>query len=204
MFAKIGSLSWFYRVMLMGVTMNVRKFVTLGAYAALGALSVCAVFSKDLTTGGPASNAAKQDIINTLRRKGSFHKMLQGLDLSRELDIELKGKGPFTVFAADDRAWKKIKQAEQDTLFGNKKKLDEVLRYCILKGQYLDEDHLYKLQGQQVQSLEGRPIAVRMTAGEKEQAFLFLNESLVKKPDIKCSNGIVHVLDAPLMPPLKE
>ncbi len=184
--------------------MNVKKLVTLGGFAAMGALSVGAAFSKDLTTSGPMSTASKQDIINTLRSKGSFHKMLQGLEQTYELDNELKGKGPYTVFAADDKAWKKINQADQDTLFGNKKKLDEVLRYCVLKGQSMDSDHLYKMQGQQVQSLEGRLIDVRMTAGEKEQAFLFLNESKVKKADIKCSNGIIHVIDAPLMPPLKK
>ncbi len=184
--------------------MNVKKLVALGGCAVLGALSVCAAYSKDLTTSGPMSTAAKQDIINTLRSKGSFHKMLQGLEQTYELDNELKGKGPYTVFAADDKAWKKINQADQDTLFGNKKKLDEVMRYGVIKGQALDTDHLYKMQGQQVQSLEGRLINVRMTAGEKEQAFLFLNDSKVKDADIKCSNGIIHIVDAPLMPPLKK
>lgn len=184
--------------------MPVRKLATLGACAALGALSVCAAFSKDLPKPRSVSTSVKQDIINTLRKRGTFHKMLQGLELTHELENELKGKGPYTVFASDDRAWKKIDQADQETLFGNKKKLDEVLRYSVLKGKYLDSDHLYKLQGQELQSLEGRLINVRMTAGEKEQAFLWLNDSVVKKPDIKCSNGIIHVVDAPLMPPLKR
>ena len=184
--------------------MNVGKLVKLGACAALGAISVCAAFSKAPTTSGPMSTASKQDIINTLRSKGSFHKMLKGLEQTYELDKELKGKGPYTVFVADDKAWKKINQADLHTLFGNRQKLDEVLRYGVIKGQNLNCDQLYKLQGQQVQSLEGRLIEVRMTAGEKEQAFLFLNDSKVKKVDIKCSNGIIHIVDAPLMPPLKK
>ncbi|MBA3858934.1 MAG: hypothetical protein C0507_18675 [Cyanobacteria bacterium PR.3.49] len=184
--------------------MNVRNLVTLGACATVGALSVCSAFSKDLTTSGPMSTASKQDIINTLRSKGNFHKMLSGLEQSYELDNELKGKGPYTVFAADDKAWKKINQADQDTLFGNKKKIDEVLRYGVLKGQNLDSDQLYKMQGKEVQSLEGRLIKVGMTAGEKEQAFLWLNDSKVKTPDIRCRNGIIHIVDAPLMPPLKK
>ncbi len=184
--------------------MKVSKFVQLGACATISAMSVCAAFSKDLTTSGPMSTASKQDIINTLRSKGSFHKMLQGLEQTYELDNELKGKGPYTVFAADDKAWKKINQADQDTLFGNKKKLDEVIRYGVIKGQSLDSDQLYKMQGKEVQSMEGRLINVRMTAGEKEQASLFLNDSKVKTPDIKCSNGIIHIVDAPLMPPLKK
>ncbi len=184
--------------------MNVSKLVQLGACATMGVLSVCAAFSKDLTTSGPMSTASKQDIINTLRNKGSFHKMLQGLEQTYELDNELKGKGPYTVFAADDKAWKKINQADQDTLFGNKKKIDEVLRYGVIKGQNLDSDQLYKMQGKEVQSLEGRLIKVGMTAGEKEQAFLWLNGSKVKDADIKCSNGVIHIVDAPLMPPLKK
>ncbi len=95
--------------------MKVSKFVQLGACATIGAMSVCAAFSKDLTTSGPMSTASMQDIINTLRSKGSFHKMLQGLEQTYELD-----------------------------------------------------------------------------------------NSKVKTPDIKCSNGIIHIVDAPLMPPLKK
>jgi uncharacterized surface protein with fasciclin (FAS1) repeats len=184
--------------------MNFKKLATLGACATAGVLSVCAAFSKDLTTSGPMSTAAKQDIINTLRSKGSFHKMFQGLEQTYELDNELKGKGPYTVFAADDKAWKKINQADQDTLFGNRKKLDEVLRYSVIKGKAWTSDELYKMQGKEIQSLEGRLLKVGMTAGEKEQAFLWLNDSKVKNADIKCSNGIIHIVDAPLMPPLKK
>ncbi|HEY9683517.1 MAG TPA: fasciclin domain-containing protein [Oculatellaceae cyanobacterium] len=167
--------------------------------------SMCsqASFAKDETTGGKMSTASTQDIINTLRERGSFHKMLEQLSLAFDLDNTLKGKGPFTVFAADDKAWGKINQADQDTLFNNKNKMAQVLKYEIIPNAKLDAKALSAMSS--VKSMEGHEIKLT-TKDDKDAkiAGLYADKAHVKKADIMCSNGIIHIVDQPLMPQLAK
>jgi uncharacterized surface protein with fasciclin (FAS1) repeats len=180
--------------------MNTKLIVSLATCAL--SVGLTAALAKDETTGGAMSTAKTQDIVNTLRERGSFHKMLDGLEQSFDLDNELKGKGPYTVFAADDKAWGKLNQADTDTLFGNKNKLAQVLRYEVVKGKELDSDQL-KSMGD-VQSLEGKMLKISCKPGEKKANDLWVNNSRIKSADIRCSNGIIHIVDAPLMPALAQ
>lgn len=172
---------------------------------ALTLLSVCgnAALAKDPTTGGKMSTANTQDIINTLRVEGKFHKMLEGLSNAFDLDNTLKGKGPFTVFAADDKAWGKINQADQDTLFNNKNKMAQVLKYEIIPDAKLDAKSLSAMSS--VKSMEGHEIKLS-TKDDKDAkiAGLYADKAHVKSADIMCTNGIIHIVDQPLMPQLAQ
>ncbi|CAN5559202.1 fasciclin domain-containing protein [soil metagenome] len=172
---------------------------------ALALLSVYspATFAKDPTTGGKMSTANTQDIINTLRVEGKFHKMLEGLSNAFDLDNTLKGKGPFTVFAADDKAWGKINQADQDTLFNNKNKMAQVLKYEIIPNAKLNAKALSAMSS--VKSMAGQEIKLSTKEDKDEKvAGLYADKAHVKKADIMCSNGIIHIVDQPLMPPLAK
>lgn len=172
---------------------------------AITLLSVCspATFAKDETTGGKMSTARTQDIINTLRETGAFHKMLEQLNMSFDLDNTLKGKGPFTVFAADDKAWAKINEADQQTLFANKNKMAQVLKYEIIPNAKLDSKALSTMSS--IKSMEGHEIKLSMKDDkDAKNAGLYADKAHVKKADIMCSNGIIHIVDQPLMPPLAK
>ncbi len=172
---------------------------------AIALLSVIspASFANDPTTGGKMSTAEKQDIINTLRVRGRFHKMLEGLNSSFDMDNKLKGKGPFTVFAADDKAWGKINQADQDTLFNNKKKLTQVLSYEVVPDARLDSKALSAMAS--VKSMEGHEIKLSVNSDkDAKKAGLYADRAHVKEADIRCSNGIIHIVDQPLMPQLAQ
>ncbi|MBS1956283.1 MAG: fasciclin domain-containing protein [Cyanobacteria bacterium SZAS-4] len=172
---------------------------------ALTLLSVCSssALAKDPTTGGKMSTANTQDIINTLRVEGKFHKMLEGLSNAFDLDNTLKGKGPFTVFAADDKAWGKINQADQDTLFNNKNKMAQVLKYEIIPNAKLDSKALSAMSS--VKSMEGHEIKLSMKDDKDAKiAGLYADKAHVKSADIMCSNGIIHIVDQPLMPQLAQ
>jgi uncharacterized surface protein with fasciclin (FAS1) repeats len=159
--------------------------------------------ARDETTGGKMSTSKTQDVINTLRSRGSFHKMLDGLEDAYDLDNTLKGKGPFTVFACDDKGWAKINQADQDTLFNNKKKLAQVLSYEVLKGTELDAKTLGAMSS--TKSMEGHDVHFAMHDDkEKKKSGLYVNNARIKVADIKCTNGIIHVTDVPIMPPLAQ
>lgn len=196
----------------MGLQINMEKIMRLlkeNKKSILLALTLVATlspatFAKDPTTGGKMSTANTQDIINTLRTRGRFHKMLEALNTSFDLDNKLKGKGPFTVFAADDKAWAKINQADQDTLFGNKKKTLQVLSYEVVPDARLDSKALSTMTS--VKSMEGHEIKLSMKKDDKDEKMsgLYADKAHVKEADIQCSNGIIHIVDQPLMPPLAQ
>jgi uncharacterized surface protein with fasciclin (FAS1) repeats len=175
-----------------------------GAVIALGlAIANTPAFARDETVSGKMSTAKTTDVINTLRSRGSFHRMLEGLENAYDMDNTLKGKGPFTVFACDDKGWDKLNQADQDTLFNNKKKLAQVFSYEVLQGEQLNSQALEAMSG--AKSMEGHQIHFSMHKDEgKNKDGLYANNSRIKTADIKCSNGVIHITDTPLMPPLAQ
>jgi uncharacterized surface protein with fasciclin (FAS1) repeats len=139
-----------------------------------------------------------KDIINTLKNNEitSFHTLLDGLQQAFDLDQALKNKGPYTLFAPSDKAFKKLPAEDVQTLFANKKKLKQVLSYQIVKGQ-LNANALRSMKS--VKTMEGDKINLSTKSGD-----LYADKSLILTTDIPCSNGIIHVLDEVIMPPLSK
>src|SRR5262249_46292403 len=107
---------------------------------------------------GKGSTAEVQDIINTLKQRGSFHQLLDGLQNGYNLDDELKNKGPYTLFAPDDKAFSKLPEEDRQSLFANRKKINQVLSYHIVKGSHLTSNELASMPS--VLSLEGDQIPI--------------------------------------------
>lgn len=140
-----------------------------------------------------------KDIINTLKDNevASFNTFLEGLPIGFDLDKVLKGSGPFTLFAPTDTAFKKIPGEDVQSLFANKKKTQQVLKYHIVDGSRLESKALRAMK--LVKSLEGHEIALSDKGGD-----LYADKALVTVSDIPCSNGVIHVIDHVIMPPLKD
>ena len=106
----------------------------------------------------------------------------------------LKGKGPFTVFAPTDEAFAKLPNGALDNLLKpeNKKQLVAILTYHVVPGKVMSKD----LAGQKTmaKSVEGSEIAVDATNGVK------VDNAKVVKADIQASNGVIHAIDAVIMP----
>lgn len=139
-----------------------------------------------------------KDIINTLsdNEVTAFHIFLDGLDQAFSLDSTLKNKGPFTVFAPSDKAFKTIPADDRDRLWANKKKLKEVLQYHIVSGKF-DAKALGMMSS--VKTLGGRELKL-----SKKGDDLYADEILIKTTDVPCSNGVIHVLDGVVMPQLSK
>jgi uncharacterized surface protein with fasciclin (FAS1) repeats len=138
------------------------------------------------------------DIINTLKNneRTSFQTMLDGLQQAFELDNTLKGKGPYTVFAASDKAWNHIPTEDVQSLFANKPKLKQVLTYQIVP-ESLDSKALRTMKS--VKTMEGGEINFSTKGGD-----LYVNDSLILTSDIPCSNGIIHITQSVIMPKLAQ
>jgi len=139
-----------------------------------------------------------KDIINTLsdNEVTAFHIFLDGLDQAFSLDNTLKNKGPFTVFAPSDKAFKTIPDDDRKSLWANKKRLKEVLQYHIVSGKF-DAKALGMMSS--VKTLDGRELKL-----SKKGDDLYADSILVKTTDIPCSNGVIHVLDGVVMPQLSK
>lgn len=140
-----------------------------------------------------AYDEPKADIVDTAVKAGSFKTLATALKAADLVEV-LKGEGPFTVFAPTDEAFKKLPEGALDSLIKDKAKLKAVLTYHVVKGKVKAAD-VVKLKS--AKTVEGDPVTIDAAHGVK------INDSNVTKADIDCSNGVIHVIDAVLLPPAK-
>ncbi len=106
----------------------------------------------------------------------------------------LSGKGPFTVFAPTNAAFEALPKGTVETLLKeeNKKKLVNVLTYHVVGSKVLAAD-VVKLD--EAKTVQGQ--SVKIVVGD---AGVKVNNAKVIKTDIICKNGVIHVIDAVLLP----
>ena len=143
---------------------------------------------------GLASPALAQpkDIVDTAVAAGSF-KTLAKLLTEADLVPVMKGPGPYTVFAPTDEAFAKVPQDVLAGLAKDKAKLQEVLKYHVLTSKWATDDmKLVKQTG----TVQGKPVTFGATGGT-----LTVNGAKIVKPNVDCTNGMIQVIDAVLLPP---
>ncbi|WP_425410666.1 fasciclin domain-containing protein [Hyphococcus sp.] len=135
----------------------------------------------------------KKDIIDTAVEAGQFTTLAAALEAAGLVGT-LKGDGPFTVFAPTDDAFAALPAGTVDTLLKpeNKDQLVSILTYHVLPNKVMSGD----IAGQtlDVETVQGSTISIDATDGVK------VDNATVIKADIKASNGVIHVIDAVVMP----
>ena len=161
-------------------------FVTVGTVAFF-ALLFSLIF-------GPvrAQGNAQKDIVDTAVGAGQFDTLVTAVKVAGLVDT-LKGKGPFTVFAPTDAAFAKIPTDALQSLLKDKTALTGVLTYHVVAGKVMAAD-VVKLDS--AKTVQGETLKI-VTNGDK----VTINGVNVLKTDIPCTNGVIHVIDAVLMPP---
>jgi uncharacterized surface protein with fasciclin (FAS1) repeats len=146
------------------------------------------------TPPAPEADTGSKNLVAVAESNGSFTVLTKALKAAG-LAETLQGKGPFTVFAPTDAAFAKLPQdALQDLLKPeNKEVLVKILQYHVVQGSVGSTD----LKSGQVKSIEGGPINVKVDPS----AGVTVNDAKVVQPDIKASNGIIHVIDNVILPP---
>jgi len=144
-----------------------------------------------LAAAAPAAAQAK-DIVDTAVAAGSF-KTLAKLLTDAGLVETMKGPGPYTVFAPTDEAFAKVPKETLDALAKDKAKLARVLTYHVLTSKWSADDiKLVKSTGTAL----GPAVQFGESGGK-----LTVNGANVIQADIDCANGMIHVIDAVLLPP---
>lgn len=146
-----------------------------------------------LALGSFVATAHAADIVDTAVKAGSFKTLAKALKAA-DLITVLKGKGPFTVFAPTDAAFAKVPKETLESLLKpeNKGKLVKVLTYHVVPGKVLSKD----IKSGPVKTVEGSSIELKLEEGKVE-----VNNAYVTKADIVTDNGVIHVIDAVLLPP---
>jgi uncharacterized surface protein with fasciclin (FAS1) repeats len=149
-------------------------------------------------SASPLGAKSHKDIVQTAVGAGSFKTLVKAVEAAGLVDT-LKGKGPFTVFAPTDAAFNKLEKAQPGTLASllkpeNKDKLAAILTYHVIPGKVLAEDARSLKDGTKVQTVGGKSVTIRNAHGIR------VENARVKKADVLCSNGVIHVIDAVLLP----
>ncbi len=133
-----------------------------------------------------------KDIMDTAVAAGTFKTLVAAVKAAGLAD-SLKGKGPLTVFAPSDEAFAKLPKGTVEDLLKpeNRDKLIAVLSYHVVSGKIL-------LGSQSAETLQGQSIEIR-TVGSFE-----VNRANVITSDIMASNGVIHVIDKVLLPPVEK
>ncbi|MEM1159888.1 MAG: fasciclin domain-containing protein [Pseudomonadota bacterium] len=150
-------------------------------------LAACAPTQEAETT------APSADIVDTAVAAGSFNTLVAAVQAAGLVDT-LKSPGPFTVFAPTDDAFAALPPGTVETLLKpeNKAQLQAVLTYHVLSGQVMSGD----IAGKKLQAptVQGSTVDIDATSGVKVDA------ANVIQADILTSNGVIHVIDAVILP----
>lgn len=148
-----------------------------------------------VVTLAAASARAQQttNIVDTAVAAGSFTTLAKALTAA-DLVATLTGPGPFTVFAPTDAAFAKLPTGTLESLLKpeNKDTLRRILTYHVVAGEVRAAD-VVKLQS--AKAVSGDTISVKVSGGK-----VHVDAANVTKTDIQASNGVIHVIDAVILP----
>src|SRR4051812_45861746 len=107
----------------------------------------------------------------------------------------LKGKGPFTVFAPTNAAFKKLPPGTVEDLLKpeNKAKLTAILTYHVHAG---DAIKAADVRTMELSTVNGKPLNVKVAVDKS----VWVNDAKVIKTDVICTNGVIHWIDTVVMP----
>jgi len=137
-----------------------------------------------------SATAFAADIVDTAVSAGQFRTLVKAVQ-EAGLVGTLKGKGPFTVFAPTDEAFAKLPAGTLESLLKDKQKLAAVLTYHVVPGQVMAA----QVKPGAVKTVQGQMLTLSVQGGA-----VMVDSARVIKTDIAASNGVIHVIDAVVLP----
>jgi transforming growth factor-beta-induced protein len=155
------------------------------------ALAVFLVASVSISSALDNCKMGKKNIVETAVAAGSFNTLVKAVKAA-DLVETLSGEGPFTVFAPTDDAFAKIPAETLEALVNNKEKLTAVLTYHVVPAKVMASD---VVQMKSAKTVNGKELTISVNEGTVK-----VDDAKVVKTDIVCSNGVIHVIDAVVLP----
>lgn len=175
-------------------TLWVRMAAPLAVFALIAA--ACSSDTTD-TTAAPTTTVAPAEvevgtIVDVAGSAGTFETLLTAAQAAG-LAETLQSDGPFTVFAPTDDAFAALPDGTVESLLADPEALADILLYHVVAGKVLAADVIGL---DSATTAEGSNVAITVAGGS-----VMINESNVTATDIEASNGVIHVIDAVLLPP---
>ena len=152
------------------------------------------VIDSVLLPPAPAQEPAGNSLLGVAKKAGNFNTLIAAVKAAGLSDV-LGGEGPFTVFAPSDEAFAALPAGTVESLLKeqNLDKLRAILSYHVISGKVSAGD---ALNAKSAEPLGGGALEF----GIRDGAFR-VNAATVLNADIACENGVIHVIDAVLLPP---
>jgi uncharacterized surface protein with fasciclin (FAS1) repeats len=131
-----------------------------------------------------------KNIVDTMIAAGRFTTFTSAVKAAGLTD-ELAAKGPFTVFAPTDEAFKKLPAGGYDSVLKDLGKLKAILNYHVVSGYIMARD----VKAGEMMTLQGSPLTAAVSSSHVR-----VNGAQVIETDIVATNGIVHAIDAVILP----
>jgi uncharacterized surface protein with fasciclin (FAS1) repeats len=173
-----------------------RKIVILTAVVSVFALAACAGGEEPAAEG--TDEAAPGTITEIVRGNEEFSSLLAAVRAAG-LAKTLSDEGPFTVFAPTDAAFAALPEETLRSLLKpeNEDQLTEILTYHVVPA----EVPASEVTPGDVETVNGADLTVSVEDGNVVLEDGQGNEATVAQTDIEASNGVIHVIDAVLLPP---
>lgn len=159
--------------------------------------ALATAFAVAIGTSAMAQGGAQdgdRDVVALAEQDGEFGTLVEAIEAAGLTDA-LRGDGPFTVFAPTDEAFEALPEGALDQLMAeeNRDQLAALLAYHVVPGQVGSQD----LEGQRgmARTAAGSEALIDATGDEVR-----INQARVVRPDLAASNGVVHAIDAVVLP----
>lgn len=129
-------------------------------------------------------------LIDTAAEAGKFATLLNALRAAA-LTETLRGPGPYTLFAPTDKAFLQIPRASLNALLKDRRKLKSILDYHLVPGTLAGK----AIEAGELMTVAGSPLTVAVDDGR-----ITVNGARVIETDVDASNGVIHCIDAVLLP----
>ena len=138
--------------------------------------------------------AQDMDIVDTAVGAGTFTTLVAAVEAAGLVET-LKGEGPFTVFAPTDEALAALPEGTVESLLlpENKDQLTAILTYHVVPGKVMSTD---LTEGMTAATVNSADVTITLDGGPK------VNGANITTADIEATNGVIHVIDTVIMPPM--
>jgi uncharacterized surface protein with fasciclin (FAS1) repeats len=147
-------------------------------------------------TPEPPQEEPLGDIVDTAVAAGSFETLVAAVEAAGLVDA-LKGEGPFTIFAPTDEAFAALPEGTLETLLADPSgDLTQILLYHVLPGKVMAAD---VSDGLEAETLQGASVGFSV-----EGDTVKIDDATIVSTDVEASNGVIHIIDAVMLPPSEE
>lgn len=154
--------------------------------------AICFLAATPISADSGKSVVNHHDIVSIASDADNLTTLVKAVQAAGLVET-LKSEGPFTVFAPTDEAFAALPEGTLESLLmeENRDKLVEILTYHVVPGKVMSTD---LEDGMRAETVEGSSITINLSNG------VSIDNANVVSADIEADNGVVHIIDAVIMP----